>query len=206
MVFSAGLGTRLRPLTDRLPKALVPVDGVPMLERVAARMVAAGCRRLVVNVCPFADEVEAFVRERRGFGVETVVVREAPAPLETGGGLSHARESFRGDGPILLHNVDVLTDLDLGALVAAHRESAATATLAVQERRTARRLLFDDDGLFGRVDDGKGVCEPVASLSEEAEIWTQLRSGVVAGQVRYEHHPTEAGRIVPIVNVTALQP
>jgi N-acetyl-alpha-D-muramate 1-phosphate uridylyltransferase len=161
MIFAAGLGSRLRPLTDTVPKALVPVAGVPMIERVARRVVAAGCDRLVVNVCPFADAIEDFVKKRDGFGVETVVVREWPHPLETGGGLLHARGAFRAHGPILLHNVDVLTDLDLTALVTAHRARRAFATLAVADRKTSRRLLFDDDGLFGRVDDAEGSRETV---------------------------------------------
>jgi MurNAc alpha-1-phosphate uridylyltransferase len=151
MVFAAGLGTRLRPTTDSLPKA--PVEGVAMLERTARRMVAAGCERLVVNAHAFPDAIEDFVRAKRGFGVEIVVVRESPAPLETGGGLVHARRAFRGDGPILLHNADVLSEIDLRALVAAHRARGAVATLAVASRETSRRLLFDDAGLLGRVDD-----------------------------------------------------
>jgi NDP-sugar pyrophosphorylase family protein len=171
MVFAAGLGTRLAPLTDRMPKALVPVAGVPMLERVARRLVAAGATRLVVNACPFSDQIEAFVRSRRGFGVDAVVVRESPAPLETGGGLLAARRSLRGDGPaLLLHNADVVTDLSLDALLAAHLRERPLATLAVMERKTARRLLFDDLGLLGRVDDGKGlrtlVREPRGAVAE----------------------------------------
>jgi NDP-sugar pyrophosphorylase family protein len=157
MVFAAGLGERLKPLTDRLPKALVEVGGTTMLERTCRRLVAAGADRLIVNVCPFADEIDRFVRERRGFGAEVVLSREEGKPLETGGGLAHARALFRRDGPFLLHNVDVLTDLDLGALLAAHEASGALATLAVMERESARRLLFDDAGLLGRVDASKGL-------------------------------------------------
>ncbi|MFO0931908.1 MAG: nucleotidyltransferase family protein [Planctomycetota bacterium] len=157
LIFAAGLGTRLAPLTDDRPKALVEVGGVPLLEHVARRLVAAGATRLVVNVCPFADRIEAFLRARDGFGVEVRVSREAPAPLETGGGLRQAAPLLRRDGPILLHNVDVLTDLPLAALLDAHARSGALATLAVMDRASSRRLLFDDRGLLGRVDDVKGV-------------------------------------------------
>lgn len=157
LIFAAGLGTRLAPLTDDRPKALVEVGGVPLLERVARRLVAAGATRLVVNVCPFADRIEAFVRARRGFGVEVLLSREAPAPLETGGGLLAAAPLLRRDGPILLHNVDVVTDLSLEALLAAHRARGPVATLAVMTRATSRRLLFDDRGLLGRVDDTQGL-------------------------------------------------
>lgn len=157
LIFAAGLGTRLAPLTDDRPKALVEVGGVPLLELVARRLLAAGATRLVVNVCPFADRIEAFLRARGGFGVEVRCAREAPVPLETGGGLLAAAPLLRRDGPILLHNVDVLTDLSLPALLDAHARTGALATLAVMDRPSSRRLLFDDRGLRGRVDDVKGV-------------------------------------------------
>src|SRR5262245_31371443 len=117
MILAAGLGTRLAPLTDATPKALVEVGGVPMLERVARRLVEAGAPRLVVNVCPFADRIEAFVRARHGFGVECAISRESPAPLETGGGLLAAAPLLQDDGPVVLHNVDVLTDLSIRDLL-----------------------------------------------------------------------------------------
>ncbi len=115
MIFAAGLGTRLRPLTDETPKALVEVGGDPLLEHVATRLVEAGVERLVVNVHPFADRIRRFVRERADFGVEVAISEEPERPLETGGGLRHARTLLRGEGPILLHNVDVLTDLPMEA-------------------------------------------------------------------------------------------
>ena len=157
LVFAAGLGTRLRPLTDRMPKALVEVGGVPMLERVALRLVDAGVDHIVVNVHPFADRIERFVLGRGGFGVRVDLSREVERPLETGGGLRAARHLLRCDGPILLHNADVLTDLPLEALVAAHAEREALATLAVMDRSSSRGLLFDARGLLGRVDDGRGM-------------------------------------------------
>lgn len=157
MILAAGLGTRLRPLTDRIPKALVEVGGVALLETVARRLVAAGADRLIVNVCPFADEVEAFVRSRDHFGGEVVFSRESPAPLETGGALVAAGSLFRRDAPFFLHNVDVVTDLPLSDLYAAHLRTRPLATLAVMERRTSRRLLFDDMGLIGRADDTKAL-------------------------------------------------
>lgn len=157
MIFAAGLGTRLRPLTDTMPKALVAVGGVAMLERTARRLVEAGVTRLVVNVCPFAEAIEAFLRSRGGFGVDVCISRESPAPLDTGGGLLAARGRFRGDRPILLHNVDVYTDLSIARLVAARAEEGALAALAVMQRPSSRRLLFDARGLVGRVDDGKSL-------------------------------------------------
>jgi NDP-sugar pyrophosphorylase family protein len=161
MILAAGLGTRLAPLTRRLPKCLVPVGGVPMLERTARRLVAAGADRLIVNVHPFAEDVRAFVAARAGFGVEVRIVHEVEAPLGTGGGLWNAHAAFRGEEPFFLHNADVYTDLDLQALREAHRAGGALATLAVMERSSTRGLLFDDQGLLGHVDDDRGGPRPV---------------------------------------------
>lgn len=157
MLFAAGLGTRLRPLTDRIPKALVDVGGMPILERVALRLVDAGADRLVINTHHFAEQVERFVAERGGWGVEVLFSREEREPLETGGGLLRAAPLLRRDAPFFLHNADILTDLPLTEMYAAHRESGTLATLAVMERPSARAFLFDDRGLLGRVDDRKGV-------------------------------------------------
>lgn len=158
MLLAAGLGTRLLPLTEYTPKALVPVDGVPMLERVALRLIAAGADRLIINTHHFGEKIEDYVRQREGWGVEVVFSREAGAPLETGGGLLHARALFRDDAPFFLHNTDILTDLPLEALYAAHRATGdPLATLAVMQRETSRHLLFDDEGLLGRTDERKGL-------------------------------------------------
>ena len=148
MILAAGLGTRLRPLTNEVPKALVEVAGVPMLERVADRLVGAGADRLIMNVSPHAGMIRAYVDGRDGFGVPVCISEEPDGPLDTGGGVLHARRCFESDAPFLLHNVDLLTDIDLGALYAAHT-SDALATLAVREAETDRYLLFDDRGLLG---------------------------------------------------------
>ena len=153
MLFAAGLGTRLRPLTNTIPKALVPVAGVPMLERVARRLIEAGADRLVINAHHHADQVERFVRERDGFGVDCRLSIEEGEPLETGGGLKRAWElgHFRGDRSIVVHNADVLTDFPLAELLAAHHATGALATLAVMDREKSRALVFDDDGLYAAV-------------------------------------------------------
>jgi NDP-sugar pyrophosphorylase family protein len=158
MILAAGLGTRLRPLTDHTPKALLDVGGVPILERVARRLIAAGADRLIINTAHLAEQIEAFVRARDGFGVEAILSREEPGPLETGGALLAARPHFRADAPFFLHNADILSDVPLGEMYAAHLAAGdPLATLAVLDRPTARRLLFDDEGLLGRTDDGKGL-------------------------------------------------
>ncbi len=169
MILAAGLGTRLRPLTDTVPKALVPVAGVPMIERVARRLAAAGADRLIVNVHHHAATVEAFLQTLAAdLGVRAEVSHEPERPLDTGGGLLRAAPLFRGDAPFFLHNVDVITDIDLRELYGAHDDDAV-ATLAVHERETTRFLLFDDDGLFGWENAGKGtsrtVREPLGAVA-----------------------------------------
>jgi len=149
MILAAGLGTRLRPLTDETPKALIEVGGRTLLDRVGERLVEAGADRLVVNVHHHAERVIRFVEEW-DVGVEVRISREEPNVLETGGGLLHARRHFREDAPFFLHNVDVLSTADLGAMYGVHRSRGHLATLAVGSRDTARLLLFDERGLYGR--------------------------------------------------------
>ncbi|MHC5012656.1 MAG: nucleotidyltransferase family protein [Planctomycetota bacterium] len=176
MILAAGRGTRLRPLTDTIPKALIEVAGLPMLERVARRMIAAGADRLIINVHHFADQIERFIASKRGFGVDVRVSREPDRALETGGGLYAARASFRGDAPFLLHNVDVLSELPLESLVARHAAEAPLATVAVMDRPTRRYLLFDDLGLCGRIDLDKDV--EVRARDAVGEIRRLAFSGV----------------------------
>jgi len=155
MIFAAGLGTRLGELGATTPKALLEVGGVTMLERTAQALVAAGVGRIVVNVHHQAEAIERFIASH-DLGAEVVVSRESEHPLETGGGLWHARELFRRTGPIVLHNVDVILGAGLVGLLDVHRASGALATLVMHERETQRYLLFDEDGLFGRENRAKG--------------------------------------------------
>jgi len=148
MILAAGLGTRLRPLTYDVPKALVDVGGEPVLDKVARRVIDAGADRLIVNVSPHADRIREHIRERDGWGVEVHVSEEPGGPLDTGGGLLKAAPLFRGDRPILVHNADILTDVDLESLYAAHDEGVL-ATMAVREAESDRYLMFDDDGMVG---------------------------------------------------------
>lgn len=172
MLLAAGHGTRLRPLTDHTPKALIEVDGVPMLERVARRVIEAGADRLIINVHYLAEQIEQFVRQRNGFGVEVHISREPERALETGGALVHAAPLLRRDTPFFMHNADVLTDVPLAEMYRRHQREQALATLAVMRRPTARRLLFDAQGLLGRVDDGKQLRiqarEPEGEVAEFA--------------------------------------
>jgi NDP-sugar pyrophosphorylase family protein len=150
MVLAAGLGTRLRPLTNTRPKALVAISGRTLLEITLARLREFGVREVIVNVHHFADLVISYLAEKENFGMRIVVSRE-DLLLDTGGGLRKAAWFFLEDEskePFLLHNVDVLSDIDLATMVDFHRSQEALATLAVQERRSSRQLLFDSNGLL----------------------------------------------------------
>ena len=157
MILAAGFGSRLRPLTDRVPKALEEVGGVPMIERVARRLIGAGADRLIINLHHHADQIRTFVDARDGFGVDVRYSMEEGAPLETGGGLASAAPHFRRDQPFFLHNVDIITEIDLEDMMRAHRATAPLATLAVSGRESSRLLRFDSDGLQARVDVRSGT-------------------------------------------------
>ncbi len=148
MILAAGRGTRLGPLTETTLKPLIEVGGKSLLEWVARRLVDAGADLLIVNVHRHAERIEKHL-VALDLGVEIRISREAERPLETGGGVLHASTLFRREGPFLLHNADVISEIDLSALLAAQRESGALATLAVHERETSRFLLFDGEGLLG---------------------------------------------------------
>lgn len=149
MVLAAGLGTRLRPFTDDTPKALIEIDGVPILERIIRYLTAAGVDRIIVNAHHHADQMERFIADRENPEVEILLSVEPVQPLGTGGGLLNAAPLFRRDEPFVLYNGDIITDLDLTAMNRAHRTDDRLVTLAVNHRETPRCLLFDDDGLYG---------------------------------------------------------
>ncbi|MBR0223849.1 MAG: nucleotidyltransferase family protein [Bacteroidales bacterium] len=144
LIFAAGLGTRLKPLTDTMPKALVPVGGKPLLEHVATKLIAAGYDQLVINVHHFADHIRAYVAERGGWGVDVQFSDETDLLRETGGGIRHAAPLLGGGNPFLVHNVDILSNLDLAWFRAQH-QAGDLATILVSERETQRYFLFDDD-------------------------------------------------------------
>ncbi|MFW6089128.1 MAG: sugar phosphate nucleotidyltransferase [Gemmatimonadota bacterium] len=158
MVLAAGYGRRLRPLTDETPKALVRVGQLTQLERTLGALERAGADRVVVNTHHHAENIEAFIEARDG-AARILVSREDPRPLETGGGLLRARDLFRGDRPIVVHNVDVITSIDLAGLLERHVDAGGIATLAVQERAASRYLLFDEAGLQGRLEVRSGFRE-----------------------------------------------
>ena len=160
MILAAGLGTRLQPLTDARPKALVEVAGRPMLYWVIARLARHGFTDIIINAHHFAEQIEAFTAAYDSPGVSLTVSVEEEI-LDTGGGVRKAAWFFDREEPFLVHNVDVLTDLDLSELMTAHRASDdglesgthsasdALVTVAVKERKSSRHLLFDEAGRLG---------------------------------------------------------
>lgn len=143
MILAAGRGTRLQPLTDTVPKALVPVNGVPLLEHVILKLKTAGVQEIIVNIHHFGEQIVDFLRRRESFGLRIEVSDERDMLLDTGGGLQKAAWFFDDGQSFLLHNVDILSDLDLKTFRAEHEQSGALATLAVRHRETSRQLLFD---------------------------------------------------------------
>ncbi len=162
MIFAAGLGTRLKPLTDRMPKALVPVGGKPLLAYQLEKLRLAGFKEVVVNVHHFASQIENYVADH-DFGLRVLISDERDELLDTGGGLRKAYALLGGDEPLLTHNVDILSNADLARFA---RGYAGETTLLVSDRPTNRYLLFDDDcRLVGWTNLGTGeVRSPFPSL------------------------------------------
>jgi NDP-sugar pyrophosphorylase family protein len=163
MIFAAGLGTRLRPITDRMPKALVPVGGQPLLWHIIMKLRQAGFQRLVVNVHHFAEQIIDYLSANDNFGLDIRISDESGGLLETGGGIRKALPLFDSTSPILIHNVDILSNLNLTEVYEKAATSNADALLVVSQRQTKRYLLFDDDMLL------RG--------------WTNIETGEVKGRL-----------------------
>lgn len=144
LVFAAGLGTRLKPFTLSHPKALAPVGGEPMLGRVIRNLVSAGVDGVVVNVHHFPEQIREFLAHR-DFGVPVTISDESDLLLDTGGGVAHAEALLKGDEPFIVHNADILTNLDLKAMYSAHLVAGADVTLLATPRMTDRHLYFDSE-------------------------------------------------------------
>ncbi len=147
MIFAAGLGTRLRPITHAKPKALVEVNGVPLLETVLHRLIAAGVSEVIINLHHFPDQIKDFVRKKHNFGIRIEFSLEEVL-LDTGGGLKNAAWFFDDGRPFILHNVDILSDINLEKMADHHLKNNGLATLAVNNRETRRFLIFDAENLL----------------------------------------------------------
>jgi len=148
LILAAGLGTRLGELTSDRPKALVEVCGRTMLEHQLRHLSAAGFDRFVINIHHFAPKVRAFLEEHQNFGLDIRLSDETDLLLDTGGGIRKAMRLFDDEQPVLVHNVDIFSSVDLKALYSGHIESGADSTLLVAQRSTSRYLYFDTSGML----------------------------------------------------------
>ncbi|MBL7816033.1 MAG: nucleotidyltransferase family protein [Saprospiraceae bacterium] len=148
MIFAAGLGTRLRPLTNDRPKALVEVNGMPLLEINIRRLIHFGVREIIINTHHFAEKIEAFLDSRDRFGIRIVTSHEVEKPLETGGGLKKAAWFFDDGQPFIVCNADILSSIDVKKMYDTHLQSDAIATYAIQQRDTSRYMLHDTEGVL----------------------------------------------------------
>lgn len=143
LVFAAGLGSRLSPLTDDRPKALVQVCGKPILEHVLTGLIQQGVEEAVINVHHFADKIEAFLEEKQNFNIKIQISDERSRLLETGGGLLKARKFLEDSENFILHNSDVISNINIRKAYKQHEKSKALASLIVQDRKSSRKFLFD---------------------------------------------------------------
>ena len=195
MVLAAGLGTRLRPLTNDRPKALVELAGRTLLEITLKRLRDFGVSDVIINLHHFADLVESYLKANQNFGLKIEISREDAALLDTGGGLKKAAHFFqRGAGreePFFLHNVDVISDIDLAEMLTYHIEKQALATLAVQARETSRYLLFDESlELCGRRTGRQGGSQLVRPVKDPQPL---AFSGIHVISPRFLTMMTEQG-------------
>lgn len=195
MIFAAGLGTRLKPLTDHMPKALVRVGGEPLLKRIIFKLRESGTDRIVVNVHHFAPMIIDYLKENDNFGMDIRISDESAGLLETGGGIRHARDLFSPLVPVLIHNVDILSNVDLKKFYHLNPRMMcrdcgvphlqADATLLVSWRKTRRYLLFDrSDRLVGWVNVETGqVKTPFPEVEEEVKQALERNDGEMRPQL-----------------------
>ena len=190
MVLAAGLGTRLRPLTDLTPKAMLEFRGRPMIDYILEKLHQNGFSQVVINLHHLASQLRTYLEEHRPDGMELHFSDESGALLDTGGGIVKASELFDPSAPVLIHNVDILSNIDLGALHKEHLASGAMATLAVKERETTRNLLVDPSGrLKGWRDNRSGK---QILLGEPANLKALAFSGIhILSREIFQHLPTD---------------
>ena len=144
MIFAAGMGTRLQPFTDNHPKALAQVNGVPLLERNIKYLQSYGINDFVINIHHFGGQILAFLAENDNFGANIEISNESDELLETGGGLLFAKRFLENEKTFLIMNVDILTDLNITNLINIHELKGGMVTLAVSDRDSTRKLMFND--------------------------------------------------------------
>lgn len=200
MVLAAGLGTRLRPLTNDKPKALVEIAGKTLLEITLARLRAFGIQDVIVNVHHFADAVVEYLRAHGNFGMHIEISREEEL-LDTGGGLKNAAwffaEGADGGEPFFVHNVDVVSEIDLATMMRFHVERDALATLAVQRRDTSRPLLFDAKGVLSGRRAGMAGADELVRNVDDAEPLAFAGIHVMSPQIFAKMREEGAFSIIP---------
>ena len=145
MIFAAGKGTRLKPLTDHTPKALVKVNGIPMIELVIRKLINTGVTEIIVNIHYLGDQIIKFLQSKNNFGIRIEISDESELLLDTGGGLLNASSFFNNKEPFILHNTDIISNIDLKKMINFHKENNALATLAVRKRESSRYFLFNSN-------------------------------------------------------------
>ena len=180
MIFAAGLGSRLKPLTDTMPKALVPVAGCPMLEHVILKLKASGFTEIVINIHHFGEQIIDFLKTNNDFGLTIHISDERDRLLDTGGGIRKAHLFFENSGePFLVHNVDILSDMNLKELYDFHMQSGSVATLLASRRTTSRYLLFNTERkLRGWINKDTGQVKPEGFHYDESLYREYAFSGI----------------------------
>jgi NDP-sugar pyrophosphorylase family protein len=169
MIFAAGLGTRMRPATDNLPKALIPIDGVPLLEIIIRQLKCFDIKDIIINIHYLADQIEAFFADNQNFDINIQISDERSLLLETGGALQKASWFFDDEQPFLVCNTDILSNIDLSQFLEQHKKNASIATLAVQNRKSSRYLLFNNENqLCGWMNTGQ--CKVKLSRLADKEL------------------------------------
>ena len=192
MILAAGLGTRLKPFTDKHPKALALVNGKTLLQRNIEYLAGFGIKDVIVNVHHFAEQIISALKENNGFGSRVSISDESDEVLETGGGLKKAGYFFVDNEPFVLMNADILTDMDIRDLIRFHSDSNAFATLAVTQRQSSRNLLFDKTG---RLSGWRNSVSGEEKISRRAdEYFPAAFSGIHMIHPAIFDKMTEAGR------------
>jgi NDP-sugar pyrophosphorylase family protein len=177
MILAAGLGTRLKPLTDSIPKALIKIKGHTLLELQIRKLKAEGFDRIIINIHHFADKVKRYLKENNFFNCSIEISDESDKLLDTGGALKKASHFFSDGNPFLVYNVDILSNISLKELIEFHRSSKSIVTLAVQNRESSRKFLFDKSNtLCGWMNDKSN--EKIITRDAQSELFPYSFSGI----------------------------
>lgn len=169
MIFAAGLGTRLRPLTNDLPKALIKIKDVTLLELTIKKLNYYGFNEIIINIHHWADKIIDFLQVNKNFGLNIVISDESDLLLDTGGGLKKTAWFFNDNQPFLIHNVDIISDINLKELYQNHLKSSALVTLAVSKRQTSRYFLFDKENNLAGWQNLKTNEEKISTKNKETK-------------------------------------